>query len=116
MTVSELIEIFENTCLVQYDTYITDDFELYNRNYAIQANIVDELKARGVAERKSLLALLNHENPQVRLQAAKCVYPVTREEAFKCLQSLAASRLPDVSLAAGMTLSRLEDVPDCLDH
>jgi hypothetical protein len=31
------------------------------------------------------------------------------------MQELAAARLPDQSLAAGMTLRRLEDVPDCLD-
>ena len=115
MSINELIKRFENTCLEQYDTYITDDRDVYNKNYEIQVAITNELKSRGPAARRSLLVLLQHENPQVRLRAAKRVYPVARVEAKKCLQDLAVARLPDQSLAAGMTLLRLENVPDCLD-
>jgi hypothetical protein len=115
MSIDELIKRFENTCLEQYDTYITDDLGVYHRNFDVQIAITDELKFRGPDARRSLLRLLKHKNPQVRLIAAKCVYPVAREEATKCMQELAAARLPDQSLAAGMTLRRLEDVPDCLD-
>jgi hypothetical protein len=116
MSINELIETFRNTCLEQYDTYITDDRDVYNNNYNIQTEITNELRSRGPDARRSLLALLTHENPQVRLQAAKCVYPAAREEARMCLQALAAAGLPDQSLDAGMTLGRLEEVPDCLDY
>jgi hypothetical protein len=115
MSIDELIKRFENTGLEQYDTYITEDRDVYKKNYDIQVAITNELKSRGPNARRSLLVLLRHENPQVRLRAAKRVYPVARVEAKKCLQDLAAARLPDQSLAAGMTLRRLEDVPDCLD-
>jgi hypothetical protein len=116
MSIDQLIKRFEETCLEQYETYITDDRDVYNKNYEIQTEITNELKSRGPVARRSLLTLLKHENPQVRLRAAKRVYPAAREEARMCLQDLAAAGLPDQSLDAGMTLGRLEEVPDCLDH
>ncbi len=95
---------------------LTDDIEKYNKDFDILVSIKDELKARGSEARRALLRLLSHDNPQVRLQAAKFVYPVARDEAKRCLQNIAAANLPDQSLSAGMALHRLEEVPDCLDH
>jgi len=117
MTIDELLKRFEKACLVQYETYITDDLRKFKAEFQILVSIKDELKARGPDARPSLLQLLSNNNRQVRLQAAKCVYPVAREEAKKCLQDLASARFPDdQSLSAGMCLWRLEEVPDCLDH
>lgn len=116
MTIDQLLKRFEHACLEQYDTYITGNTKKFNTNFRMLVSIKDELKARGVEARRSLLRLLSHENPQVRLQAAKFVYPVAREEAKKQLQDISIAKLPDQSLAAGMTLFRLEEVPDCLDH
>jgi hypothetical protein len=116
MTIDHLLKLFEEACLAQYDTYVTGEVTKRNINFRILVSIKDELKARGVEARRSLLRLLSHENPQVRLQAAKFVYPVAREEAKKQLQDISIAKLPDQSLAAGMTLRRLEEVPDCLDH
>src|SRR6185437_3381877 len=116
MSIDELVKRFEEACLEQYDTYITDDREKSSKNFWILVSIKDELKARGPERRRALLRLLRHDNPHVRLQAAKFVYPVAREAAKTCLQDIAAARLPDQSLSAGMALHRLEEVPDCLDH
>ena len=74
-----------------------------------------ELKRRGVEERRSLLTLFADKNSQVRLQAAYSVYSVAPIEAKACLEAIAAAGLPDQSLSAGMTLSRLKEVPNCLD-
>lgn len=115
-SVDDLLKRFEEVCIEQYDTYITDDLEKYNKDFEILVSIKDELKARGSEARRSLLRLLTNENPQVRLQAAKFVYPVARDEAKKCLQDIEAAKLPDQSLSAGMALYRLEEAPDCLDH
>jgi hypothetical protein len=116
MSIDELLARFEGACLKQYDAFLTYDIETINANFWILVAIKDELKARGLQARRSLLRLLSHENPQVRLQAAKFVYPAAPEEAKACLQDLRKARLPDQSLDAGMTLRRLEEVPDCLDH
>ena len=117
MEIDELLKRFEKACLEQYDTYITDDFDKFNANFQILVSITDELKARGPDARRSLLPLLSNNNRQVRLQAAKCVYPVAQGETKKCLQDLAAAQFPDdQSLSAGMCLYRLEEDPACLDH
>ena len=73
-------------------------------------------KSRGHLARRDLVRLFNKTNKQVRLQAAKFVYPVARPEAKKCLQDLAAGPFPTQVFSARMTLHRLEEVPDCLDH
>jgi len=79
------------------------------------ATIAEELKRRGVEERRSLLTLFADENPQVRYQAATNVYSVAPAEAKACLEAIAAAGLPNQSLSAGMTLSGLEEDPNCLD-
>lgn len=117
MSIDELLELFESACLGQDETlFFPEDIMLYNEKMTVLADIMHELKARGPEARRSLLRLLSYDNPQVRLQAAKLVYPVARDEARKCLQDLRAAKLPFQSLSAGMTLRRLEEVPDCLDH
>jgi hypothetical protein len=108
-----LLERFENARLEQDNTYITEDHKKHNNNNRKLVAIKDELNSRGPDARKSLLRLFASKNRQVRLQAAKFVYPVAREEAKKCLQELARAPFPDDhSLSAGMCLSRLEEAPD----
>jgi hypothetical protein len=65
--------------------------------------------------RVALLPLLTHDNPQVRLEAAKFGYAVAPTECKACLEAIAAAKLPDQSLDAGMTLWRLSEDPHCLD-
>ncbi|RBP18409.1 uncharacterized protein DUF2019 [Roseiarcus fermentans] len=116
-SIDELLRQYEKSCLVQYETDITDDIDAYNREFQVLTNIKDELQSRGPEARRSLLRLLSHDNKQVRLMAAKQVFPVARQEAMACLQALAGGPFPDDQVfAARMTLHRLEEVPDCLDH
>ena len=111
----ELIAEFRNACLAQYDTYLSENTKKRNNLFDYLLAVTRELKRRGVEERRSLLTLFADENPQVRLQAANFVYSVAPIEAKACLEAIAAAGLPDQSLSAGMTLSRLEEVPNCLD-
>jgi len=114
-TIQELLVQFRNACLAQYDTYLTDNVGKYNKLFDFLIAVTRELKRRGVEERRALLTLFADENPQVRLQAAKNVYAVAPIEAKACLEAIAAARLPDQSLSAGMTLNGLEEEPNCLD-
>jgi Fic family protein len=117
MSIDELISVFEDACLAQDETlFFPEDIDLYNQKMAVLTEVTQELNERGPEARLSLLRLLSHENAQVRLQAAQSVYPVARDEARKCLQDLASAKILFVSLSAGMTLHRLAEVPDCLDH
>jgi hypothetical protein len=117
MSINDLLGVFEDACLVQDELlFFPEDIKIYNEKMAALMDVRQELNARGPESRRALLRLLSHENAQVRLQAAKFVYPVAREEAKRCLQDLASVEIFDVSFRARMTLSRLEEVPDCLDH
>jgi hypothetical protein len=109
MSIDELLSVFENACLEQDETYITDDMEKFDRYFFIMVAVGDELKRRGVGARLSLLRFFSHENPQVRLQAAKCVYCAAPKEARQCLEDLAKARLCDQSLAAGMALRAIDN-------
>ena len=114
-TVPELLDQFRNACLAQYDTYLTGNVSKRNKLFDFLLAVTRELKRRGVEERRSLLTLFPDKNPQVRLQAATKVYSVAPNEAKACLEAIAAAGLPDQSLSAGMTLSGLEEDPNCLD-
>ncbi|RBP12306.1 uncharacterized protein DUF2019 [Roseiarcus fermentans] len=114
-TVPELLDQFRNACLAQYDTYLTDDVSKRNKLFDFLLAVTRELKSRGVEERRALLTLFADKNPQVRFQAASFVYAVAPVEAKACLEAIAAAGLPDQSLSAGMTLSGLEEDPNCLD-
>lgn len=114
-TFPALIDNFREVCRKQYATYMTDNARSYNKLFDELIFITRELKRRGVEERRALMGLLADENPQVRFQAANFVYAVAPVEAKACLERLAAADLPNQSLAAGMTLSGLEDDPHCLD-
>ena len=117
LSIDELLRQFEKSCLIQYDTYINDDLDTYNREFRTLVDIKNELQSRGPLARRALLCLFGNGNKQVRLMAAKHAYPVAREEATKCLQDLAAGPFPDDQVFdARMCLHRLEEVPDCLDH
>jgi hypothetical protein len=117
LSIDELLEAFKNACLVQDEAlFFPEDIMLINEKMAELFAIRNELTARGPDTRRSLLRLLNHDNPQVQVQAAKFVYPVAREEARKCLQDLASANLLVQTLDARMTLRGLEEDPHCLDH
>ena len=47
LSIDELLRIYERSCLIQYETDITDDIDLYNREFRTLVNIKDELQSRG---------------------------------------------------------------------
>ena len=117
VSVDDLLKNFERACLNQYDTYLHRDITRFNNEFQILVDIKNELQSRGAEARRALIRLLNNKNKQVRLQAAKFVYAVAKDEAKMCLQNLAAGPFPDDQVfSARMCLRRLEEVPDCLDH
>ena len=111
-----LVSVFRDNCLVQDETYISGNTKKRNRLFFANVDIVKELASRPGDERRALLPLLDDENPHVRVQAAKFAYPVAPAECHACLEEIAAAKVPDQSLEAGMTLWRLTIDPHCLDR
>lgn len=69
----------------------------------------EELKVRGPRARLALVALFDHPNVQVRMQAARLSFAVAPAAARKCLQAIGDSRIPPQYLYARLALQFIDD-------
>lgn len=88
LTVPELVERFTACGLEQFNAQWHGDIAKYNRLYDEVVRIKDELARRPGDERKALVPLFNHSNPQVRLNAAQRALAVAPAAARAALQVL----------------------------
>ncbi len=107
-TTDELVDRFAAVCVEQSKALDEDEIAKFNRLYDVMAAIRDELKARSGDQRNALLALFNHHNFQVQLQAARVTLAVAPAESRKLIEKIAASRWYPQAGDAGMTLANLD--------
>jgi Domain of unknown function (DUF2019) len=108
-SVQELVARFVSIGLAQYDALYVVDTKKYNRLYAMMVDIRNELKRREGDQRRALLPLLGHPNPQVRMKAANSLLAISPELARKALESVRDSAIfPQAADASGM-LRALDD-------
>ena len=70
MTLDQLVKRFVDIALAQYDARERDDNAKYNRLFDQMADLSAEFLIRPVQQRRALMALYEHPNPQVRYWAA----------------------------------------------
>ena len=107
-TVDQLVERFAAICLDQAQALLYSDIARFNRLYESMVEIREELKRRPGDERRALISLYNHENAQVRLQAARASYAVAPEAARSVIETIANSKTRPQAGDAGMTISNLD--------
>lgn len=108
MTTNDLVEHFAAIGVEEDQALRSDDLQRYKR-LALQMRAIDEeLKVRPGDQRRSLLALYDHPNFQVRLMAAKLTLAVAPEAARRMLELIRARRHQPQSGDAGMCLSMLD--------
>jgi len=108
MTTSELVERFAAIGVEEDQALRVDDLRRYKR-LAMQMRAIDEeLKGRPGDQRRSLLALYDHPNFQVRLMAAKLTLAIAPEAARRMLELIYQRRHQPQSGDAGMCLSMLD--------
>lgn len=107
MTDEQLVALYADLSIQQggYKTSINQ----YNRLYAEIHAISDLLRSRGIAARRTLLPLLDHENPQVQYNAARELLAVEPKRARATLETLARSAPTAQKGRAGMTLDNLDN-------
>lgn len=105
---SELVHRFADNCIDQNKALFDDDISRFNRLYKTMALIRDELKSRPGDQRKELRTLFDHDDPQVRLQAATAALAVAPLEARSVIKKIAASQRQPQAGDAGMTLWNLD--------
>lgn len=109
MSLEELLSSFVEIGIAQGEAAEEFRTAAYNRLFDRKSKILDELRRRGNDERRILIALYEHPNIQVRLNAAKSTYALNTVGARAVIQSIADSKISPWAGSAGMTLWSLDE-------
>ena len=108
MSIDQLVARFIEITVGQFNAELHDEYAKYNRLYRQMEAIERELKSRSGDQRKALVPLFEHANPQVRLMAAQSTLALAPEAARQVLQDLWDRKIfPQAADAMG-TLRALE--------
>lgn len=108
MNVDQLVDRFEQIGVEQDQALLYDEIPRFNKLFDQMHAVDNELRARGPQARLELLRLFDHQNVQVRLQAAKWSLGVAPEAARKVIQAVYDSKWYPQAAEAGMTLWNLD--------
>jgi len=109
MSLEELVASFVEIGIAQGAAAEEFRTATFNRLFARESKILDELKRRGNDERRVLISLYDHPNVQVRLNAAKSTYALNTPGARAVIQSIADTKFQPWAGSAGMTLWALDE-------
>jgi hypothetical protein len=109
MTLDQLVERFAALALEQDRALLRQNITRVNQLYDALKDVEGELKLRDGDQRRALLRLYDHKNPQVRLKAVKATLAVIPETARPVLQAIADSREYPQAGEAGMSIWSLKE-------
>ena len=108
MTTKELVDLFAEIGIAQSQALLRGENAKFSQLYWRMDDVSNELKRRDGDQRRNLIALYNHPNVHVRLNAAKRTLAVAPVEARNQLQAIVDSRRFPQAGDAGMCLDNLE--------
>ncbi len=108
MSVEELVDRFASICIAQDQALLYSNIAKFNRHFDQMRETDRQLKSRPGDQRRALLSLYDHENAQVRLQAARVTLAVEPEKARKLIEEIANGRKFPQAGDAGMTIVNLD--------
>ncbi len=109
LAAEQLVERFAAIGIEQDEASLWNEIARFNRLFGEKKAIEEELKVRSGDQRRLLTRLYEHENAQVRLNAAKATLAVAPVEARQLLEAIAASRRFPQAGDAGMSLINLDN-------
>lgn len=109
MTRDQIIARFVEIGIQQDQAILGNEISRVDKLFREKVALVDELKARDGDERRLLLNLYRHPNPQVRLNAAKATLAVEPAKARAALEALTVNKLYYQAGDAGMCLWALDE-------
>jgi hypothetical protein len=109
MTVDQLVDRFSDLAFEQDRALLQENMKRVNQLFDALKDVEDELKLRDGDQRRALVHLYKHKNPQVRLKAVKATLAVAPDVARPMLQAIADSREYPQAGEAGMPIRFLED-------
>ena len=107
-TTDQLVDHFMEIALEQDTALLREQINKVNRLFDDLELVEAELKARAGDQRRALLRLYAHPNPQVRVKAIKATLAVAPDKARRALRELAESREYPQSGEAGMSIRALD--------
>lgn len=108
MTANQLVERFMELALDQDEALLREEIATVNQIYDRLKDVEAELKRRAGDQRRALLRLYHHPNPQVRVKAVKATLAVEPKAARQMLKAIAESREYPQAGEAGMSIRALE--------
>lgn len=105
---AEIVSLFEQLCVEQYDAMEADEQPRVNRLVWRIHDLEMELKSRPGDQRYELMRLFGHPNMQVRLSAAQANLAVDYASARREIQEIKDSKWYPQAMDAGMTLYFLD--------
>ncbi len=108
-SVAELVERYAQNGVTQDDAILRDNNAKFRRLFFEMRSIEDELKARTGDQRRAFLALFEHPNLQVQLNAAKATLALEPVAARAKIEEIRNKKWAPQGLDAGMTIRALDD-------
>lgn len=108
LDVAQLVERFTSIALEQYKAELYGEIAKYNRLYDELVVVREELKTRPGDQRRALISLYLHSNPQVRLKAALYSLAVAPAAARQVLQDISDRNEYPQAAYARQTLEALD--------
>lgn len=109
MTAEQLVARYIEIGVTQYDALMMEEIVKFNRLFDRMVAVEDELQRRTGDQRRLLLALYDHENPQVRLNAIKATLALAPHAGRKALEALREAGEGIQSMDAGMCMFALDE-------
>ena len=109
LSVDQLVDRFAALALEQDTALLGESITRVNQLYYALKDVENELTAREGDQRRALVRLYEHKNPQVRLKAVKATLAVAPEVARPMLQAIADSREYPQAGEAGMSIRNLKE-------
>ena len=108
LSIEQLVAEFATIGIAQDEALLEGSTRKFNRLYDSKIAVLNELKSRGDA-RRELVKLYDHQNMQVRLNAANATLAVAPKEARQVLEVVRASQCYPQAMDAGMCIRGLDD-------
>ncbi len=108
MESERLVDRFATIGVEQGNALLWNEIAKFNKLFDLKSAVETELKSRPGDHRSLLMRLYDHDNTQVRLNAAKATLAVKPTAARRMLETIATKNAGPQRLSAGMCIDALD--------
>jgi hypothetical protein len=109
MTAEQLVALFLAIALQQYEAIELDNNATFSRLFDQMNDVIAEFMARAGEERRALMALYDHPNPQVRYMAASATRDLAPQEARRVCEIIRERKEYPQAVDAGFLIKAVDE-------